>query len=112
MASVADYGEEFDMDTGEQREEIRKECFRILFQYLRSKDVVKKCFIDKLPTHITSIDNNKNIWKGLNNYLNLLSIFKTNIFTLKSWFEPPDFILFFLLLIVDDTCMYKKTKLI
>lgn len=90
MASVADYGEDFDMDTGEQREEIRKERFRILFQYLRSKDVVKKCFVDKLPTHITS-----NIWKGLNNYLNLLSIFKTNIFTLKSWFEPPDFILFF-----------------
>lgn len=97
MASVADYGEDFDMDTGEQREEIRKERFRILFQYLRSKDVVKKCFVDKLPTHITSIDNNKNIWKGLNNYLNLLSIFKTKIFTLKPWsgFEPPDFILFF-----------------
>lgn len=79
MASVADYGEEFDMDTGEQREEIRKECFRILFQYLRSKDVVKKCFIDKLPTHITSIDNNKNIWKGLNNYLNFISKLKFSL---------------------------------
>lgn len=96
MASVADYGEDFDMDTGEQREGIRKERFRILFQYLRSKDVVKKCFVDKLPTHITSIDNNINIWKGLNNYLNLLSIFKTKVFTLKSWsgIEPPDFFFF------------------
>lgn len=58
------------------------------------------------------IDNNKNIWKGLNNYLNLFFIFKINIFILKLWFELLDFILFFLLLIVDDICMYKKIKFI
>lgn len=58
------------------------------------------------------IDNNKNIWKGLNNYLNLIFIFKINIFILKLWFELLDFILFFLLLIVDDICMYKKIKFI
>lgn len=75
MASAACYAEEFNIDTGEQKEEIRKERFHIRFQYLRSNDVVKKCFVDKLPTHITSIDSNEKIWKGLKYYLKLLSIF-------------------------------------
>lgn len=75
MASASGYAEEFNMDMGEQKEEIRKERFHIRFQYLRSKEVVKKCFVDKLPTYITSIDSNKKIWKGLKYYLNLLSIF-------------------------------------
>lgn len=41
----------------DRKEDIQRERFRIRFSYLKSdEEVVKNCFVDKLPTHITSID--------------------------------------------------------
>lgn len=38
-------------------EDIQRERFRIRFSYLKSDEkVVRNCFVDNLPTHITSID--------------------------------------------------------
>lgn len=58
MASAAVDREEPDTDESVGgKEDIERERFRIRFSYLKSdKVVVKNCFVDKLPIHITSID--------------------------------------------------------
>lgn len=53
------------LDTRRRKnKETKQECFHIRFHYLRSEEVVEKCFIEKLPPHITSIDKSKKIWRG------------------------------------------------
>lgn len=61
MASAAVDREEPDTDESVGgKEDIERERFRIRFSYLKSdKEVVKNCFVDKLPIHITSIDKNR-----------------------------------------------------
>lgn len=56
-----------DLDTRRKKNtKTRQECFHIRFHYLRSEEVVEKCFIEKLPPHITPIKKSKQVWKGLN----------------------------------------------
>lgn len=63
MAFASGYVDDLDT-TSSKNEETRQECFHIWFHYLRSEDVVDKCFIKKLPPYITSIEKTKKIWKG------------------------------------------------
>lgn len=54
-----------DLDTRwRKNKKTRQECFHIRFHYLRSEEVVDKCFIEKLPPHITPIKKSKQVWKG------------------------------------------------
>lgn len=56
-----------DLDTRwRKNKKTRQECFHIRFHYLRSEEVVEKCFIEKLPPHIKPIKKSKQVWKGLN----------------------------------------------
>lgn len=61
--AVADSEEEPDTDASVgAKEDIQRERFRIRFSYLKSdEEVVKNCFVDNLPTHITPIDKTDKI---------------------------------------------------